>query len=107
MGWCIASPVALELAVIHGQTYVVIGAAGSSSLSVIAVAGNRHCIPADHVIDTLGSRFPALRRWTWFKAADSPSLRLAGADDGVNLFGFSPAGTLSIWQASKTRNPRR
>ncbi len=87
-------PGELEVAEIAGATYAVIGSAGSSSLSVVRIAADGAVAPADHVFDTLDTRFSGLAAMDLIRTQGFTYLAAGGADDGISLFGLLPGGYL-------------
>ena len=74
----------------------MLAAAGSASLSVLAVTPDGGCEPTDHVIDTRDTRFDgvqALASATW---GDEVLIVAGGSDHGLTLFRLSPDGRL-VW----------
>ncbi len=98
-GLGINTPTALETVVAHGATWIILGAAGSSSLSVMRLDATGRITPADHLLDTLATRFGGV---TALKAVVVPDMNggqrafvlAGGADDGISLFSLLPDGRL-------------
>lgn len=77
-----------------GEAYMIAGAAGSSSLTVLRLGPDGHLTPVDQLIDDLGTRFQGLRALDVAVAGDRVFVLAAGADDGLTLFTLLPGGRL-------------
>ncbi|MEM9031823.1 MAG: calcium-binding protein, partial [Pseudomonadota bacterium] len=77
-----------------GQTFVVLGAAGSSSISVMRLDSDGALTPTDHLIDNLTSRFDEVTTLTIAQDGDRVFVIAGGADDGLSLFTLTPSGQL-------------
>ncbi|MGL5010600.1 MAG: calcium-binding protein, partial [Paracoccaceae bacterium] len=91
-----AQPGALSAVVVEGLTYLVLGASGSSSLTVLRLDANGALTVVDHVIDTLDTRFDAVEAVATVMVAGRAYVLAGGADDGVNLFTLMPDGRLVL-----------
>ncbi|HSF65441.1 MAG TPA: hypothetical protein VLA78_13705, partial [Paracoccaceae bacterium] len=85
---------ALRTVELGGVDYLIAGAAGSSSLTVLRVGTDGHLTPVDQMIDDLGTRFQGLRALDVAVAGDRAFVLVAGADDGLTLFTLMPDGRL-------------
>jgi Ca2+-binding RTX toxin-like protein len=74
------------------ETYVLVAAAGSSSLSALRLAGDGSLTVTDHVIDALGSRFQSVKALAVASSGDRAYVLAGGADDGVSAFLLLPGG---------------
>ncbi len=93
-GLGIAAPTALEGITAYGQAWVVLAAAGTSSLSVMAVAANGDLTLVDHAIDSLGSRFGQVTAVESFVVDGHAFVLVAGGDGGMDLLRLLPSGHL-------------
>ncbi|MEO1795594.1 MAG: hypothetical protein AAFR53_01090 [Pseudomonadota bacterium] len=93
-GLGVALPTAMETVDIFGTTFVIVGSAGSSSLSVMRLEPNGALVPIDHVIDNLTTRFDDLTTLTVAQDGDRAFIIAGGADDGLSLFTLGPDGKL-------------
>ena len=93
-GLGVATPTALEVVQAFGATWVILAAAGSSSLSVMQLGATGELIPADHVIDTLHTRFGGVQSLAVVEAEGQVFIVAGGADDGLSLFTLLPDGRL-------------
>lgn len=82
----IRAPTALELATIGGQTYAVLAAAGTSTLSVMRVGPDGRLTPVDHLIDSGSTRFAGVQALAVAQAEGHTFVVAGGADHGVSLF---------------------
>ncbi|KAA0921163.1 hypothetical protein FLO80_03060 [Aquicoccus porphyridii] len=95
-GLGIATPTALELVETTSGHWVILAAAGSSSLSVLALDPDGSLHAADHVIDTLNTRFGGVQALATAQRGDDVLVVAGGADHGLSLFLLSGDGRL-IW----------
>lgn len=93
-GLWIAAPSALGQAVVAGVTYLIVGAAGSSSLSVVEVAADGSMQVVDHVLDDRLSRIGGLSALSVVEQAGQSWVVAGGADDGLSLFRLREGGRL-------------
>ena len=93
-GLWIAAPTALEVMVVGGATYLVLGAAGTSTLTVLSVAADGSLAVADHVIDDRTTRFEGVTTLATLTHDGLAYVVAGGADDGISLFQLLPNGQL-------------
>ncbi len=93
-GLGIAAPTALNVVEVGGQKYALVTAAGSSSISVVALEGQGRMNLTDHVIDTLDTRFQGTGAIATVSIAGRPYIIAGGGDDGLSLFTLLPNGRL-------------
>ncbi len=93
-GLAISDPTALEVVSVAGQSYALIGAAGSGSLAVVALAPDGGMTLTDHVSDDLTTRFAGLSELASLTVDGQVYVAVAGADDGVTLMTLLPGGRL-------------
>ena len=79
---------------IEGQTYVVIGASASSSLTVFRLAGDGALTALDHVIDEGSTRFHRVTALDSVMLDGRAYVFAGGADDGISMFMLRPDGIL-------------
>lgn len=89
------NPTALSVVDVNGECLVVMGAAGSSSLSVFAVSDGGALSLRSHTIDTLNTRFDGLTVLDTAQIDGETYLVAGGADDGLSLFLILPGGQLA------------
>ncbi|WP_372675046.1 carboxypeptidase regulatory-like domain-containing protein [Aquicoccus sp.] len=95
-GLGIAAPTALELVETAAGRWVILAAAESSSLSVLALDANGSLQATDHVIDTRNTRFGGVQALATAQRGDDVLVVAGGADHGLSLFLLSTEGRL-IW----------
>lgn len=91
-GW--NTPTALETVTAFGETWMVLAAANSHSLSVMRVTSSGGLEPADHLVDTLATRFGSVQDIAIAQSGDRVFVIAAGGDDGLSLFTLLPEGQL-------------
>ncbi|MCV2876246.1 M10 family metallopeptidase C-terminal domain-containing protein [Rhodobacteraceae bacterium XHP0102] len=93
-GLSTAQVMALKAARVAGQDLLIIGGAGSSSLSVVRIGPNGEMDLADHIMDTSLSRFGGLRVVETVQHGAETFVVAAGTDDGLSVFRLLPTGRL-------------
>ncbi|WP_299929952.1 hypothetical protein [uncultured Pelagimonas sp.] len=96
-GLGVATPTAMESIQINGRTFVVMAAAGSSSLSVVELTESGNLVLVDHQIDTRETRFGQVVALSVVEVDGQVMVLAGGGDDGVSLFTLMPDGQL-IWR---------
>jgi Ca2+-binding RTX toxin-like protein len=94
LGLGIAAPTALATAETPDGAYLLLGAAGSSSISVIQITESGALVPTDHVIDTLDTRFAQIQSLEAVTVGERTYVIAGGGDDGLSLFTLLPGGKL-------------
>ena len=89
-----SAPSALQTVDLQGQTYAILAAAGSNTLTVFRVGNDGTLTATDHLIDTLDSRFGGVSQLTTARYGDWQLVLAAGSDDGVSLLALLPDGRL-------------
>jgi Ca2+-binding RTX toxin-like protein len=79
---------------VGSETYLLVAAAGTSSLSVLRLDADGRLTLTDHVIDALGSRFQSVAALAVATSGDRIYVVAGGADDGVSAFLLLPGGRL-------------
>ncbi|MEL0439180.1 calcium-binding protein, partial [Phycobacter sp. K97] len=87
-------PTALHATEVGGQAMLLVGAAGSGSLSVMAVAADGRLSLRDHLSDTLETRFAGVQVLNSITHAGWTYVVAGGSDDGLTLFALLPGGRL-------------
>lgn len=93
-GLAIGTGNALEVVTVAGQSYALVGAAGSSSLAVVALRAGGAMVVTDHVMDDRNTRFAGLTELTTLTQNGQVYIAVAGSDDGVTLMTLLPNGRL-------------
>lgn len=93
-GLGMADPSAVKIVEIAGATYLLVASANSSSVSVIGLASNGALSVADHVIDTLDTRFQGVQALATARVGDRVYVIAGGGDDGLTVMTLTPDGRL-------------
>lgn len=93
-GLGVNAPTAMEVVQAFGETWVLLGAAGSNSISVMRMNAHGNLLPADHLVDTLNTRFGGVQSLAVAQDGDRVFIIAGGADDGLSLFTLLPDGRL-------------
>lgn len=93
-GLWVSAPNALATATVGGQLFLILGAAGSDSLTVIRVNTWGGLFIESHYIDTLDTRFGNVQAIETFQIGNRSFVIAGGGDDGLSLFELDPGGTL-------------
>lgn len=93
-GLAIATPTRLEVIDLAGQAYAILGARGSSSLSVVALPPDGSMRVTDHVVDDRATRFAQLSVMETAEQDGRVYLVAGGGDDGLSLMTLLPGGRL-------------
>lgn len=93
-GLWINAPSALETVSIDGETYLVMAAAGSGSLSVMSVGPLGELAIVDHVIDDRDTRFDGATSPEVITHNGQVWVFAGGSDDGISAFVMLPDGSL-------------
>ena len=95
-GLGIADPSAVEVVEMGGVTYLVVASTGSSSVSVIEIAPGGEMRVADHVIDTLDTRFAGVQAIATVTIEGRVFVIVGGSDGGISLMTMLPDGRLVL-----------
>ncbi|MFD2173098.1 calcium-binding protein [Rhodobacter lacus] len=87
---------ALASASIGSTGFLIIAAAGSSSLTVMQIASDGGVTVTDHMIDDLTTRFEGARKLEVVSVGDHVFVLAAGSDDGLTLLRLTPEGRLVL-----------
>lgn len=93
-GFHVDSPMHMEVVQLRGQTYVVLGSSGSSSISVLSLSGDGSLRVLDQINDDLHTRFSGVSAMTTVVSGDQVYIAAAGRDDGLTLLTLLPGGRL-------------
>jgi hypothetical protein len=91
LGW--NGPSALRVAEAGGTAYLVVAAAGSSSLTTVTFDGGVYRV-ADHIVDDRSTRFQGAVTVDTATVNGRTFVAAGGADDGLSLFELLPDGRL-------------
>lgn len=93
-GLGMTAPTALAVAQVAGESFAIIGASQSSSLSVARIRADGGLQPVDHIIDDLNTRFQAVQTIDVAMINERAFVVAGGGDDGLTLFELLPGGRL-------------
>ncbi|SIT87491.1 type I secretion C-terminal target domain (VC_A0849 subclass) [Yoonia rosea] len=93
-GLWIGTPTALETTTVGDATFVILAAAGSSSLSVVELGADGGMIVRDHVLDGRDTRFGGVTSLEVIQTEGKTYVIAGGADDGVSVFLLLAGGLL-------------
>lgn len=93
-GLAVSAPSALALAQAGGRDFILLGAAGSGSITVIELTAAGDLVIRDHVLDDRATRFAGLSVLQVVQAGDFTLVLAGGADDGLSLMALLPGGRL-------------
>ena len=93
-GLYIDTPTALATATVAGQSYALVGAAGSGTVSVVAVTAQGGLRVTDQAGDQRDTRFAGLSVLETVSVAGQTYVVAGGADDGITLMTLVPGGRL-------------
>ena len=93
-GLAAGRPSQLAIARSGGQDFILLGAAGSGSLTVVELTPAGDLVIRDHVIDDRATRMAGLSVLEVAQAGDFTLVLAGGADDGLTLMALLPSGRL-------------
>jgi Ca2+-binding RTX toxin-like protein len=93
-GLGLSEPSAVTAVELGGLVYLIVASSGSSSLSVIEVGPGGVMRVADHVIDTLDTRFAGVQALATATIGDRVFVIAGGNDGGLTLMVLMPDGRL-------------
>lgn len=93
-GLWISAPTAMESLILGQERYLVLGAAGSGSLSVMRIGTDGGLAVTDHLIDDRDSRFHGVTALATLTHRGRGFVVSGGADDGVSVHELLPGGHL-------------
>lgn len=90
----INGPSVLATAVLGGQTHVLMGAAGTGTISVTILGSDGSLTITDHVADSRVTRFQGITELETITISGRVYVVAAGADDGLSVLELLPGGRL-------------
>ncbi|MBN2906247.1 MAG: hypothetical protein JXJ18_06030 [Rhodobacteraceae bacterium] len=93
-GLWVSAPSVMEQVVAGGNTYLIVGAVESASLSVIEVVPWGGMTVTDHLVDTLDTRFDNISALATLKVNHRILVFAGGSDDGISAMELAPSGRL-------------
>lgn len=92
----IANVTAIQTVLLGGRAFAVVGAAGTSSLTVLEIDANGQMTPTDHIIDSRDTRFAGVSVLETFLFNGRAFVVAAGGDDGLTLLELTSDGRLAV-----------
>lgn len=93
-GLAISKPTLVETVTLQGDVYVLVGAVGTSSVSVFRMQGDGGMVPTDKVNDDLATRFQNISVLEAVELDGRVYVVAGGADYGLSLMELLPNGRL-------------
>lgn len=93
-GLSITAPTTFDTVTAFGQTWVVLGSAGTSTLSVLSLNAAGQMAVVDHIMDTRETRFGGVHSVEIAQVGDRVFVIAGGSDDGLSLHTLMPDGRL-------------
>ncbi|MEH6736918.1 MAG: calcium-binding protein [Sulfitobacter sp.] len=93
-GLGINAPTSFETVTAFDKTWVIMGSAGTSTLSVLEMSASGQFTVADQIMDTLETRFGGVQSVSVAQVGDRVFVVAGGSDDGLSLFTLMPDGRL-------------
>lgn len=93
-GLSITAPTTFDTVTAFGQTWVVLGSAGTSTLSVLSLNAAGQMAVVDHIMDTRETRFGGVQSVEIAQVDDRVFVVAGGSDDGLSLHTLMPDGRL-------------
>jgi Ca2+-binding RTX toxin-like protein len=90
----VSAPTVMAAAIVGGTSYVLLGAAGSGSITVMEIDASGQMIIRDHVLDTLDTRFDGITALEIVTHDGQTYVIAGGADDGITVFTLLEGGQL-------------
>lgn len=97
-GLGVNTPTTLATVTAYGDTFVLLGAAETSSISVLRLRASGTFELTDHLLDSLDTRFDGITAMETLVVDGRPFIIAGGADDGLTLFTLLPDGRLVFVQ---------
>ncbi len=93
-GLPVSNPTAVDVVQMGGKSFVLMAAAGTSSISVMQVQAAGKLVLVDQVNDDLNTRFQSLTQMEVIETNGRVFIVAGGADDGLSLLTLLPDGRL-------------
>jgi Ca2+-binding RTX toxin-like protein len=94
IGLGVSTPTQLAQLNVGGQQYILVGAVGTSSITVVSVANDGSLRATDQVNDDLNTRFQSISVLETIVVDGRAFVVAGGADDGLSLMTLLPTGRL-------------
>ncbi len=95
-GLWVAAPTTLASVQIDGRSYLLLGSAGSNSISVMEVGIDGSLTIRDHLLDTRDTRFGGITALEVVTQNGQVFVVAGGADDGISVLQMLPGGQLAL-----------
>lgn len=89
-----ATPSQIEVVESGGGQFLIVGGAGSSSLTVMKLSANGDMQPVDHILDERTTRFSKISEMASITVDGRGYVFVAGGDGGISMFTIMPDGRL-------------
>ena len=93
-GLGLATPDHVQVVQMGQQQFAIVGASGSSSITVLQIQSDGSLLPVDQVNDTLNTRFAGVPVMQVIELGGEVYIVAGGNDDGLTLMTLLPDGTL-------------
>ena len=93
-GLWVSAPTALATAEVGDLGLLIVGAAGSNSLSVVSVGPYGETTVLSHYLDSRDTRFGGVQAVETFEIGNRSFVIAGGGDDGLSVFEILPGGAL-------------
>jgi len=94
-GLGVATPTQITQVRVAGEVYALVGAAGSSTITVLHIGDDGAMQVTDQIIDSRDTRFQSVSVLEGVTAQDRAYVIAGGADDGLSLLTVLPGGRLA------------
>lgn len=94
-GLYIDTPTHIETVEIAGQSFAILGSAGSSSVSVVGISANGTMRVTEQVNDTVGTYFDNLANLEVLETPEGVFVLASGTDNGLTLMALNGNGQLA------------
>jgi len=95
-GLWVAAPTAMAVGQAAGVQYLILAAAGSGTISVMALGPNGQMTMRDHILDDLNTRFDGVSAMEVIDHGGHSYVVAGGTDDGLAVFRLLPGGQLLL-----------
>ncbi len=94
VGTGFSKPTEVDCLMIEGTSFVIVAASESSSLSVFRMLPTGELYHADHVVDSLATRFAGATALATLQIGSQGFVFVGGSDGGINVMTLLPDGRL-------------
>lgn len=93
-GASISAPSVVETTIVGGKDFLLLGSAGTNSITVLRVNTFGGLFLEDQIVDTTFTRFQNVEAIESFLFSGRSFILAGGSDDGLSLFELAPSGQL-------------